>query len=121
MAPAAPATSPGHDPRSDGRRRPAQRTVSRRALLQLLVGVLVYLRRERVAGHGPPVALARSISLTVNGKRIGTVVATIALNRRLAARLARTAAHGRSDRLLIVRDGTVVGSGQHIQMHGRTV
>src|SRR5213080_3921882 len=145
MAPAAPATSPGHDPRSDGRRRPAQRTVSRRALLQLLVGVLVvgvipivatvhildanalqnerartdgalraqlqgasqelgqlgddasnraddlarspgvlfYLRRERVAGHRPPVALARSISLTVNGKRIGTVVATIALNRRL--------------------------------------
>ena len=205
MAPAAPATSPGHDPRSDDRRRPAQRTVSRRALLQLLVGVLVvgvipivatvhildanalqnerartdsalraqlqgasqelgqlgddasnraddlarspvlqraiiasdrsaikkiaagapgvlfYLRRERVAGHRPPVALARSISLTVNGKRIGTVVATIALNRRLAARLARTAAHGRSDRLLIVRDGTVVGTGQHMQMHGRTV
>src|SRR5436189_252880 len=42
MAPAAPATNPGHgESSSDGRRRRAQRTVSRRALLQLLIGVLV--------------------------------------------------------------------------------
>jgi diguanylate cyclase (GGDEF)-like protein len=205
MAPAAPATSPGHDLPSEGRRRRTQRTVSRRALLQLLAGVLVvgvipvvatvhildanalqnerartdsalraqlqaaseelgrlgddasnraddlarspvlqrafiasdrptirkiasgapgvlfYLRRQRVAGRRPPVALARSISLTVNGARIGTVVATIALNRRLDARLTRTAAHGPSDRLLIVRERTVIGTGQHVNMHGRTV
>jgi diguanylate cyclase (GGDEF)-like protein len=205
MAPAAPATSPGHDLPSGGRRRRRQRTVSRRALLQLLAGVLVvgvipvvatvhildanalqnerartdsalraqlqgasqelgqlgddasnraddlarspilqrafiagdratikkiasaapgvlfYLRRERVAGRRAPVALARSISLTVNGERIGRVVATIAVNRRLANRLTRTAAHGPSDRLLIVRKRTVVGTGQHVQMHERTV
>jgi len=205
MAPAAPATSPGHDPPSGGRRRRAQRGLSRRALLQLLAGVLVvgvipvvatvhildasaaqneraradsalraqlqgasqelgqlgddasnraddltrspalqrafldrdratikkiaagapgvlfYLRRNRVAGKRPRVALARSISLTVNGERIGTVVATIALNRRLAAHLARAAAHGPTDRLLIVRDHSVVGTGQRVQMQGRSV
>jgi diguanylate cyclase (GGDEF)-like protein len=205
MAPAAPATSPGHDPPSGDRRRRAQRGLSRRALLQLLAGVLVvgvipvvatvhildanaiqneraradsalraqlqgasqelgqlgddasnraddlarspalqrafldrdratikkiaagapgvlfYLRRHRVAGNRPPVALARSISLTVNGERIGTVVATIALNRGLAAHLTRAAPHGRSDRLLIVRDHTVVGTGQRMQMQGRSV
>src|SRR4051794_39753913 len=169
MAPAAPATSPGHDPPSGDRRRRTQRGLSRRALLQLLAGVLVvgvipvvatvhilnanalqneraradsalrgqlqgaaqelgqlgddasnraddlarstplqrafiahdrtrikkiaagapgvlfYVRRQRVAGKPPPVALARSISLTVNGARIGSVVATIALNQPLAA------------------------------------
>src|SRR6266536_5654650 len=193
MAPAAPATSPGHDPPSGDRRRRAQRGLSRRALLQLLAGVLVvgvipvvatvhildanavqneraradsalraqlqgasqelgqlgddasnraddlarspalqrafiagdrgtikriaagapgvlfYLRRQHVAGERPPVALARSISLTVNGDRVGTVVATIALNRRLAARLQRAAAHGADDRLLIARASKVVG------------
>src|SRR5947207_5012028 len=42
MAPAAPATNPGHgESSSGGRRRRAPRTVSRRALLQLLIGVLV--------------------------------------------------------------------------------
>src|SRR5262249_60491102 len=42
MAPAAPATSPGQgESSSGGRRRRAARTVSRRALLQLLIGVLV--------------------------------------------------------------------------------
>src|SRR6266576_895264 len=40
MAPAASATTAGHD-LLGGRPRHAQRTVSRRALLQLLVGVLV--------------------------------------------------------------------------------
>src|SRR5438128_11834917 len=40
MAPAAPATTAGHDSAPGGRPRHAQRTVSRRALLQLLVGVL---------------------------------------------------------------------------------
>src|SRR2546422_2375545 len=41
MAPAAPATTAGYDSPPGGRPRHAQRTVSRRALLQLLVGVLV--------------------------------------------------------------------------------
>ena len=206
MAPAAPATNPGHgESSSGGRRRRAPRTVSRRALLQLLIGVLVvgvipvlatihildsnaleneraradnalrgelqgagerlgqlaedassraddlaqsselqhafiagdratirriaaqnagvlfYLRRQRVAGRGPAHALTRAISLTVNGERIGTVVATIPLDRRLAARLRRSAGKSRTDRLMIVRERTVVGTRQHVQLRGHTV
>jgi diguanylate cyclase (GGDEF)-like protein len=206
MAPAAPATNPGHgESSSSGRRRRAPRTVSRRALLQLLIGVLVvgvipvlatvhildsnaleneraradaalrgelqgagerlgrladgasnraddlaqsselqhafiagdratirriaarnagvlfYLRRERVAGTRPAEALTRSISLTVNGKRIGTVVATIPLDARLARRLRRAAGLGPSDRLMIVREHRVIGSRQRVQLHGHTV
>ena len=84
-------------------------------------GVVFYLGRSRVAGTRPPVALTRSISLTVNGRRIGTVVATIALNDRLAARLRQAASHAQADRLLIVRKRTIVGSGQHVELHGHTV
>jgi diguanylate cyclase (GGDEF)-like protein len=84
-------------------------------------GVLFYLRRQHIAGKRPPVALARSISLTVNGATIGSVVATIALNQALAARLRRLAPHGGEDRLLIVRKGTVVGTGQRVQMHGHSI
>jgi diguanylate cyclase (GGDEF)-like protein len=206
MAPAAPATNPGHgESSSGGRRRRAPRTVSRRALLQLLIGVLVvgvipvlatihildsnaleneraradsalrgelqgagarlgqladdasnraddlaqsselqrafiagdratirriaaqnagvlfYLRRQRVAGKGPAHALTRAISLTVNGERIGTVVATIPLDRRLTARLRRAAGNSRTDRLMIVRERTVVGTGQRVQLRGHTI
>ncbi|MGN6430655.1 MAG: diguanylate cyclase [Gaiellaceae bacterium] len=84
-------------------------------------GVLFYLRRERVAGERPAHALTRSISLTVNGARIGTVVATISLNGRLAERLQRAAGNSRTDRLLIVRAHTVVGTGRHVQLRGHTV
>jgi len=205
MAPTAPATKSGHEVPSNGRRRQGHRTISRRALLQLLAGVVVvgvipvvatvrilganalqneraradtalraelqaagqelgqlgddaanradelarspalqrafiardhatikriaagspgvvfYLGLTRVAGTRPPVALTRSISLTVNSHRIGTVVANIALNRKLAARLRQAASHARDDRLLIVREHTVVGTGQHVQLRGHTV
>src|ERR671936_328063 len=205
MAPAAPTTSAGHDRPSGRRRRRGHGSISRRALLQLLAGVLVvgvipvvatvhildgnalqnerartdnalraelqgasqqlgqladdasnraddlaqspklqrafiagdraairqlattapgvlfYLRENLVAGKRPTDALSRSISLTVNGKRVGTVVATIPLDRRLAAHLRRAAPHGRDDRLLIVRRGRVVGTTRHIRIDGRTV
>jgi diguanylate cyclase (GGDEF)-like protein len=84
-------------------------------------GVLFYLRRERVAGKRPADALTRSISLTVNGERIGTVVATISLDRRLTARLRRAAGLSRTDRLLIVRERTVVGTTQPVRLRGHTV
>jgi len=84
-------------------------------------GMLFYLGKTRVAGTRPPVALTRSISLTVNAHRIGTVVATIPLNHKLASRLRQTAAHAQADRLLIVREHTVVGTGQHVQLSGHTV
>jgi diguanylate cyclase (GGDEF)-like protein len=84
-------------------------------------GVLFYLGENLVAGRRPPHALSRSISLTVNAKRIGTVAATIELDRRLAARLRRAAPHGHDDRLLIVRRGRVLGTGRRIQIDGRTI
>jgi diguanylate cyclase (GGDEF)-like protein len=84
-------------------------------------GVVFYLRRERIAGTKPSDALTRSISLTVNGERVGTVVATIALNRELADRLRHAAGHAPGDRLLIVRERTVVGTRQHLTLSGRRV
>jgi hypothetical protein len=84
-------------------------------------GVVFYLGRSRVAGARPPVALTRSVSLTVNARRIGTVVASIALDAKLAARLWRATSHARADRLLIVRNGTVVGTGQHVQLRGHAL
>ena len=84
-------------------------------------GVLFYLRRELVAGRRPAHALTRSISLTVNGERIGTVVGTISLNSRLAEQLRRAAGNSGMDRLMIVRAHTVVGTGQHVQLRGHTV
>lgn len=92
-----------------------------RRLAATAPGVLFYLHEKLVAGKRPSDALSRSISLTVNGKRIGTVVATISLDRRLAARLHHTAAHAQDDRLLIVRRGRVVGTGQRVQIEGRTI
>src|SRR5919201_2088203 len=205
MAPAAPTTSAGHDRPSGRRRRRGHGSISRRALLQLLAGVLVvgvipvlatvhildgnalqneraradtalraqlqgasqelgqladdasnraddlarspslqrafiasdratirriaagapgtifYLHRELIAGKRPADALSRSISLTVNGNRIGTVVATIPLDGELAKRLQAGASHGRDDRLLIVRQNRVVGTGRRVEIHGRTV
>jgi len=43
-------------------------------------------------------ALKQTISLTVNAHRIGTVVATIPLDHKLATRLRQTAAHAQADR-----------------------
>ena len=84
-------------------------------------GVVFYLRQQRIAGAKPVDSLARSISLTVNAERIGTVVATIALNRQLAERLRRAAGHAPGDRLLIVRARTVVGTSQRVALSGRRV
>jgi diguanylate cyclase (GGDEF)-like protein len=84
-------------------------------------GTIFYLHRELIAGKRPADALSRSISLTVNGNRIGTVVATIPLDGELAKRLQAGASHGRDDRLLIVRQNRVVGTGRRVEIHGRTV
>jgi diguanylate cyclase (GGDEF)-like protein len=84
-------------------------------------GVVFFLHGQRVAGTKPTAALTRSISLTVNGERIGSIVATIPLDRQLAARLRRAAGRARGDRLLIVRERTAVGTGQHLALSGRRV
>jgi diguanylate cyclase (GGDEF)-like protein len=84
-------------------------------------GVVLYLHRQLTAGTKPVDALTRSISLTVNGEPIGTVVATLALDRQLADRLRRAAGHAPGDRLLIVRERKVVGTGQRLALSGRKV
>ena len=84
-------------------------------------GVVFYLQKQRVAGTRPAVALARSVSLTLNGLQVGTVEATVALDRRLSARLLRSAPHSRGDRLVVVRRGVVVGGGERLRVGGETV
>jgi diguanylate cyclase (GGDEF)-like protein len=77
-------------------------------------GIAFRLGGRVVAGSAPAAAIRRSVSLTLNGRRIGELLATVPLDRKLAARLRRYAPHARGDRLLIVRRGVVVGSGQKL-------
>jgi diguanylate cyclase (GGDEF)-like protein len=84
-------------------------------------GTMFFLRGVRVAGPAPAAAIERSIWLTVDGTRIGKVVASVALDRQLARRLTRHAPHERGDQLLLTRRGRVLGSGEELQTEGRTV
>jgi diguanylate cyclase (GGDEF)-like protein len=74
-----------------------------------------------VAGKRPALAVIRTVWLTVNGSRIGSLVGTVALNQALGARLLRTAPHGKEDRLLIVRGRRLVGTGQRVSFGKDTV
>ena len=76
---------------------------------------------HRVAGTVPQVALKRPVSLILNGKTFGTVVGTVALDRRLVARLFQASPHAREDKLLLVRAGVVVGSSERIRVANSTV
>src|SRR5947208_2995751 len=91
MSSAASAATPAEQPR----RRRARPGISHRSALYLLVGLL----------------LAAGIP----------VVATIALNRQLGARLLRASPHAHSDRLVVVRGGVVLGTAKRIEVEGRTV
>jgi diguanylate cyclase (GGDEF)-like protein len=84
-------------------------------------GDLFYLHGRWVAGHRPPVAIARSTALLLNGTPVGRVVATLPLDRALAARLLRAAPHAGGDRLLIVRGGVALGAGKRVSVDGSTV
>jgi diguanylate cyclase (GGDEF)-like protein len=84
-------------------------------------GVVFNLEGRRVAGRKPPVALTRRLWLTVNGRRIGSLVTTVALDQSLVARLREPTPHARSDRLLIVRDGAIIGTGTRFSLEGETV
>jgi diguanylate cyclase (GGDEF)-like protein len=74
-----------------------------------------------VAGRRPPVALTRTVWLTVNGKRVGSLVGTVRLDQALGGRLLHAAPHDRSDRLLLVRRGTIIGTGSRLRMTRATV
>jgi diguanylate cyclase (GGDEF)-like protein len=82
---------------------------------------IFYLDDRRVAGATPSATLTESVALTVDAIRIGSVVATVPLDRSLTRRLERSAAHGADDRLLFVRHRRVVGSGKRIAIDGRAV
>jgi diguanylate cyclase (GGDEF)-like protein len=84
-------------------------------------GTVFFLHGRRVAGRIPPHALTRSVSLTLNARPFGRIVATIPLNQQLGARLLRASRYARGDRLLIVRDGVILGTGRRIQVEGSTV
>ena len=85
-------------------------TVAIKRLAHKHPNLVVKLDGRTIAGSRPRVALTRTVWLTVNGKRVGSVLGTVALDQRLGARLLRAAPHGRDDRLLVVRNGALVGT-----------
>ena len=81
----------------------------------------IYVGTTRVAGKLPAVALTRSVSLVLNGKRVGRVVTAIPFDRKLLEHLLKASSHARGDTLLFVRGGAVVGAGQRIHVASNTV
>lgn len=79
-----------------------------------------YSRGHRVAGTMPEVALKRGTSLVLNGKVVGRAVAAIGLDASLMRRLLSASKHAPGDRLIAVREGRVVGSGERLHVSGRT-
>ena len=92
-----------------------------RSLAASRPGTSFFLRGKRAAGAIPTQGLARSIWLTVNGVRIGKVVASVRLDEGLARRLTRHAPHGSHDRLVLARRGKLLGTGGTLRTEGRTI
>jgi diguanylate cyclase (GGDEF)-like protein len=84
-------------------------------------GDVFYVGTQRVAGKRPAVGITRSVSLALNGKPLGRVVASLPFDNRLLRRILAAARHAPGDRLLFVRHGFVVGSGRRIRVEGQTV
>ena len=85
-------------------------------------GISFFFPRQHRIGAAPPKnVLERSVWLTVDGRRIGKVVAVEALGHRISARLTHDAPHARGDRLTLVRRGRLVGTGISFSTSGRTV
>ena len=80
-----------------------------------------YLHGRRVAGTIPLVPLKQATTLTLKGKDIGRVVATIGFDRHLMHRLLAATRHAQGDRLIAVRGAVVVGSGGRLHVSGRTI
>jgi diguanylate cyclase (GGDEF)-like protein len=84
-------------------------------------GVVFNFAGRRIAGPQAPLSVTRTVWLTVNGERIGSLLPTVPLDQKLAARLLGTTPHGHSDRLLVVRDGRIVGTSQRFAFSGETI
>jgi diguanylate cyclase (GGDEF)-like protein len=74
-----------------------------------------------IAGRRPKVGITRTVWLTLNGHRIGSITGTVSLDQALGGKLLRAAPHGSTDRLLVVRDGAVVGTKSRIRLDHTTV
>jgi diguanylate cyclase (GGDEF)-like protein len=83
--------------------------------------LVVYVGGRRVAGRLPRLAITRSTSIALTHKPVGRVVSAIPLDQRLLGRMLRAAGPARGDRLLFVRGGKIVGSGDRIHLAGNTV
>jgi diguanylate cyclase (GGDEF)-like protein len=84
-------------------------------------GIALYLHGKHVAGSLPKVAITRSVSLALGRHQIGRVVASVPLDRRLLLRLHRASSHASGDKLVFVRHGAVLGSGQRVHIDGKTI
>jgi len=79
------------------------------------------LSNRRLGATPSANVLERTVWLTVNGRRIGKVVAVEPLDQRLSRRLTRGAPHSRGDRLVLVEHGRLLGTSLAFTNHGRTV
>ncbi len=84
-------------------------------------GVVFNFAGRRIAGRRAPLGVTRTVWLTVNGERIGSLLPTVPLDQKLAARLLGTTPHGHSDRLFVVRGAQIVGTAQPLTLKGETV
>jgi diguanylate cyclase (GGDEF)-like protein len=82
-------------------------------------GVAFYLRSRLVAGRVARESLARSVWLTIDGRRVARIVSSVPLAPAHARRLTRDAPRGLSDRLVLTWRGRVIG-GRKLVTVGRT-
>src|SRR5262245_42065252 len=71
-------------------------------------GVAFYLRSRLVAGRPPRNSLARSVWLTIDGRRVARIASSVPLAPALARRLTRDAPRGLSDRLVFTSRGRLI-------------
>jgi diguanylate cyclase (GGDEF)-like protein len=83
-------------------------------------GVAFYLRTKLVAGRTSPGSIGRSVWLTVDGSRVAKIVSSIPLNGAVARRLTQDAPRAPGDRLVLARQGRILG-GRTFVTEGRTV
>ena len=74
-----------------------------------------------MAGPVPKVAVTRSVSLALDGSQVGRVMATVPLDRALLSDLHNASSHAGGDKLLFVRSGAVLDSGQRVAIEGKTI
>ena len=84
-------------------------------------GVSFFLKGRRIGAVATKDMLERSVWLTVDGRRVGKVVAVETLDQRLSRRLARHAPHSAGDRLVLVKQGRLLGNNVAFTTRGHTV